>query len=200
MLKSWLFIVLLFPFLVSAENFVVNKDYEVINTTASQSSKKIKVIEFFSYGCPWCYRIEPTIEKWVKKNNDLIEFTRMPVIFNKDWVYYAKAYYTAELLNMNAKMSPLLFKAIQVDKKKLTTNQSMIDFFTTEGVNKAVAESAFTHSTTIDMKIAEGNEVMAQFHITGVPAFVINNHYKTDLQMAQSEERLVQILNYLITK
>nr|WP_277619290.1 hypothetical protein [Legionella norrlandica] len=41
---------------------------------------------------------------------------------------------------------------------------------------------------------------MAHYQINAVPAFVVNNKYKTDLQMAGSEERLFEILDYLIRK
>lgn len=201
MFKRWLLLILLFPLPLWAMdfNFVAGKDYEIITTNnAPIDNKKINVLEFFSYGCPWCYRIEPGINQWVKQQGNAVDFVRVPVVFNKDWVYYAKAYYTAELLNLSTKLNPLLFKAIQIDKKNLSSNQAMIDFFIAEGVSKDMAESAFTHSTTIDMKINEGNVAMGQFHVNAVPAFVVNNKYKTDLQMATSEERLLQILNHLI--
>lgn len=122
------------------------------------------------------------------------------MVFNKEWIYYAKAYYTAELLGLGIKLNPLLFRAIQTDKQPLNSNQSMIDFFIAQGVDKETAESAFSHSTTIDMKVSEANALMSNYHVNAVPAIVINNLYKTDLQMAQGEERLFKILDYLVAK
>lgn len=201
MLKQLFLLIVLLPSLVFADDFIAGKDYEVINgidVTNSEKNNKISVTEFFSYGCPWCFRIESSLEQWKKQQEKSIVFSRVPVVFNSDWVYYAKAYYTAELLGLGQKFTPLLFKAIQTDKKTLTNNQDMIDFFVAEGVSKDIAESAFSHSTTVDMKVNEGNVTMARYHITAVPALVINNTYKTDLQMAKSEERLFKILDYLV--
>jgi thiol:disulfide interchange protein DsbA len=48
--------------------------------------------------------------------------------------------------------------------------------------------------------VAEGMRLMAQYQITSVPAFVVNNKYKTDVQMTQSPERLLQLLEYLMKK
>ncbi|WP_019215548.1 thioredoxin domain-containing protein [Legionella tunisiensis] len=74
------------------------------------------------------------------------------------------------------------------------------DFFTAQGVENATAKSAFENSTTIDMQVTAGTAAMARFRINGVPAVVINNQYKTDLQMAKSEERLFKILDFLLAK
>ncbi|STX50118.1 thiol:disulfide interchange protein DsbA [Legionella busanensis] len=199
MLKRLLVLVLLFPILAQAENFVIGKDYEVIKSAPTKNTK-VTVTEFFSFGCPWCYRIESNLDQWVKQQNGKIHFIRIPVVFNKDWSYYAKAYYTAELLNLSDKLNPLLFKAIQVDKASLNNNQAMINFFVKQGVDKETAESAFMHSPTVDMKINKGNAKMAAYHINVVPSFVVNGQYKTDLQMAQNEERLVKILNFLVNQ
>lgn len=185
-----------------AETFVAGKDYEVLKSCPDETTKKplVSVTEFFSFGCPWCYRIEPTVNKWLVGQEKKIHFKRIPVVFNKEWIYYAKAFYATDLLNVGSKLNPLLFKAIQTDKKLLNNNQAMIDFFVAEGVDKETAESAFIHSTTVDMKVQEGNVIMGKLHINAVPAFVVNHQYKTDLQMAKGEKRLFQIIDYLVAK
>jgi protein dithiol oxidoreductase (disulfide-forming) len=201
MLKRLLVVLLLLPALAFAETFVVGKDFEVITgVNEPASTDKILVTEFFSYGCPWCYSIEPALSEWVKQHDKMVEFKRIPVVFNKEWIYYAKAFYAADLLGDNAKFTPLLFKAIQTDKRQLNSNQAMIDFFIAEGIDKDTAESAFTNSTTVDMNVNEGNVIMGQMRINAVPAVVINNRYKTDLQMAQGQERFFKVLDYLLTE
>jgi protein dithiol oxidoreductase (disulfide-forming) len=201
MLRRFFFILFLMPMMAFADDFVAGKDYEVTSgTTDNPASKSVSVTEFFSYGCPWCYRIEPALNQWVLQQDKKIQFNRVPVVFNKEWTYYAKAYYAADLLGLGSKLNPLLFKAIQTDKQSLTSNQTMIDFFVAQGVDKETAESAFTHSTTIDMKVKEGNVIMGRFHINAVPALIVNNRYKTDLQMAKSEERMLKILDFLVAK
>ncbi|MFC3908239.1 thiol:disulfide interchange protein DsbA/DsbL [Legionella dresdenensis] len=199
MLKRFLAIALLIPTLVFADEFVAGKDYELIGSAPAAESK-VSVTEFFSYGCPWCLRIEPALNQWVKKHEGQINFSRVPVAFNKSWAYYAKAYYAANLLGLGAKLDPKLFKAIQTDKQDLANNQAMVDFFVAQGVDKETAESAFNNSTIVDLKVNEGNAMMGRYQISGVPAVVISNRYKTDLRMAQSEERFIRILDYLVNK
>ena len=191
-------LVLLLPLFAYAEDFVAGKDYEN-NSSPDSKTNKVIITEFFSYGCPWCYRIEPNLMNWVKKQGDAIEFTRVPVIFHKDWSYYAKAYYTAHLLGLDAKLNPLLFKAAQDKARPMTNNQAMIDFFVAQGVDPATAKSAFENSTTIDMQISEGTAICL-YRVNGVPSVVVNNQYKTDLQMAKGEERFFKVLDFLVAK
>lgn len=193
-------LVLLLPFFAHAEDFVAGKDYEVINSSLETKTNKVTVTEFFSYGCPWCYRIEPNLMNWVKKQGNAIEFVRVPVIFHKDWSYYAKAYYTAQLLGLDSKLNPLLFKAAQDKTHPMTNNQAMIDFFVAQGVDPATAKSAFENSTTIDMQISEGTALMSRYRVNGVPSVVVNNQYKTDLQMAKGEERFLKVLDFLVAQ
>lgn len=193
---------LLLPFSLFAETFVAGKDYEIISSREEPQavSGPVKVTEFFSYGCPWCYRIEPTLTQWARQQGDAIQFSRRPVIFNKDWVYYAKAYYAAHLLRQEDRLNPLLFKTIQEKKIPLATNEAMIDFFTQQGIDKETAESAFKNSTIVEMNITQGAALMSRFHVNAVPAFVINERFKTDLQMAKGEERLFKVLAFLVNE
>ena len=48
----------------------------------STPSGKIEVIEFFSYGCPHCFALEPTLETWAKQLPPDVVFKRVPVGFN----------------------------------------------------------------------------------------------------------------------
>ncbi|MFY7698350.1 MAG: thiol:disulfide interchange protein DsbA/DsbL [Legionella sp.] len=185
-----------------AEQFVAGQDYVVINIAenASHSAKPTTVTEFFSYGCPWCYRLELSLNQWVKKQKGNISFNKVPVVFNKDWEYYAKAYFVAEVLGKNAQLNPTLFKAILTDKRQLNNEQAMINFLTSQGIKTEVVESAFSHSPTIDIRMNYAKQQMAFYQINAVPAFIINNQFKTDLQMAKHEKRLIAILDFLVKK
>jgi thiol:disulfide interchange protein DsbA len=205
MLKPFVAIIFfLLPFVATAEDFVAGKDYEIVSNFSDSApvNPKIEVIEFFSFGCPWCYRIEPTLMAWVKQQGNSIRFSRVPVVFKQTWVNYAKAYYTAQGLGLDSKLTPLLFKEIQSKKEgeALKSSEEMIKFFTDQGVDLATAKSAFENSTTIDMEVKEGTTLMSRYRVSGVPAVVINNQYKTDLQMAKNEARFLKILDFLVAK
>lgn len=202
MLKKIIGLVFLLPSLVMASQFIEGKEFQIIsNPKPLETPNKGPVVtEFFSYGCPACYNIEPSFKNWTNAIGKAVRIERVPVVFKPEWELYAKAYYTAKVLALSGKMDPLMFKAIQVDKRSLTTKQSLIDFFVSQGLDREIAKSAFENSPTIDMKVSNGMALMAQYQISGVPAFIVNNKYKTDIQMAGSPKRLFEILDYLVRK
>lgn len=200
MLKRFAALLLLLPSLAFAETFVAGTDYQVITSpTAVASGKTATVTEFFSYGCPWCFKLEAPLEAWVKQQGSKIHFERIPVVFHKEWELYAQAFYIAQTVGQADKLSPILFKTIQIDKKPLNTSTSMTEFLVSQGLDKTLVESAFAHSPTIELLVKNGMVTMAKYQINGVPAFVVNGRYKTDLEMAKSPERLLQILDHLIS-
>lgn len=203
MIKYIVSTILLCVSLVSfGADFVAGKDYEILKHVEKLDGVNgaVNVTEFFSFGCPWCYRLEPTLNLWVEQHKTNINFKKVPVIFNKDWEYYAKAYHAAQALSLSPTMNPALFKAILKDKHPLNSNKAMIDFFIQQGVDPATAKSAFGYSTSIDMSVKAGQELMAHYQIGAVPALIVNNQFKTDLQMAKTEERLLAILDFLVAQ
>jgi thiol:disulfide interchange protein DsbA len=182
--------------------FVAGKDYELVKNLNALGTPKgaISVTEFFSFGCPWCAHLEPRLNKWVTTQGEKIFFRKVPVVFNKNWEFYAKAYYAAEALSLNSTLNPLLFKAILQDKQSLNSNEAMVNFFIKQGVEPSIAKSAFTTSPSIELSLKTSQTLMAGYRIAAVPAFIVNEAFKTDLQMARSEERLFEILDYLIEK
>lgn len=200
MLKKLFWIVVLYPSLVLAAPFVEGKDYLVVAPATNPNNKAAVVTEFFSYGCPWCYKMEKPFNTWSNGLGKAASVERVPVVFKPNWELYAKAYYTAKTLSLSDKLSPILFKAILEGKQNLNSKQAMIDFFVAHGVDKEIAKSAFESSPTIDMRVNNGMALMAHYQINAIPAFVINNKYKTDLQMAGNPDRLFEIMNFLISK
>ncbi len=184
-----------------AETFVEGKDYITLNQPSSaDKSQPVQVMEFFSYGCPWCARLDPELNKWATQKGTLVSLQKTPVIFNKDWAVYAKAFYTVQAFKPSDQSNATLFKAIVADKKTLNTSAAMVQFLTEMGIDKASAESAFNHSPSMDIKINQSKKLMMNYQIKAVPAVVVQEEYKTDLQMAGSTERFFKILDYLVEK
>ncbi len=74
---------------------------------------KIEVVEFFSYGCPHCFALEPTLEAWAKRLPNDVVFKRVPVGFNALYENYQKIYYALEAMGQLEHMHRKVFDAIQ---------------------------------------------------------------------------------------
>jgi protein dithiol oxidoreductase (disulfide-forming) len=195
-------VMMLMPLLTLGETFVAGKDYQEITSSErpANTGKPVHVIEFFSYGCPWCYRLDSAVSQWVKTREKDIYFSTIPVVFNKDWEYYARACYIIQALSLGKPVHDALFKAIILDKQPLTNQQAMVDFFSKHGVDPTLVESALARSPSMEIQLATDAALMAKYQINAVPTLLVNEQYKTNLQMAKSEKRLFEILDYLVSK
>ena len=172
--------------------------YETLSPAQpTQNPDKIEIIEFFWYGCPHCYSLEPLMEKWLKTKPDNVEFIRQPAIFSDVWGKHAKAYFVAEALGVVDKVHADFFDAIQNKKQKLTSEDDLANFFAAHEVDKKTFSNTF-NSFLIDTKVRQAKAMAPRYGLTGVPALIINGKYKTTGPIAKSHENMIEVLNRLI--
>lgn len=183
----------------------VGRDYVEVSSPnpvvkRPKQSNQVEVLEFFSYGCPWCYRLEPDLAAWVKKNADRIRFRRVPVIFEDRWEVYARAYHIAQAFGKAQTLNVPLFEAIQVRREELSDKEALKQFFISQGITAEQFEDAYA-SPSLDLAIAEDNALANEYQIDRVPTLVISGKYKTDIGMTDGDNvRFLSVLDYLIAK
>lgn len=191
--KFALWALLSFSTLVQAEG-----GYEAISPAQPvQNPDKIEVIEFFWYGCPHCYSLEPALQAWLKKKPANVEFIHQPAVFSEVWGKHAKAYYTAEALGLNDKLHADFFDAIQNKKQKLLTEDDLAKFFVEHGVKDEDFRAAYG-SFIVDTKLRQAESMAGRYGITGVPALIVNGKYKITASTAKSQENMLTVLDELI--
>ncbi|WP_273777819.1 MULTISPECIES: thiol:disulfide interchange protein DsbA/DsbL [unclassified Acinetobacter] len=179
-----------------AANFVAGTDYRVVaNPVKVEVPGKIEVREFFWYGCPHCFVLEPHMQTWLKKLPKDVRFVRTPAAMNPVWEQGARGYYVSEALGVRKRSHLPLFHAIHVNKQQIFDQASQAKFFTRYGVPEAKFNSLF-NSFAITAKVAQSNRLAQQYQLTGVPAVVVNGKY-----VVQGEDaKVTQVVNYLIEK
>ena len=97
---------------------VAGRDYTLIKAAQStDSGKKIEVIEFFWYGCPHCYHLEPSLNAWLKKKSADIEFRAVPGTFGAPaWEPLTRTYYALDAMGLASKYHDAIFAAIHQEK------------------------------------------------------------------------------------
>lgn len=189
---------------------ILGKEYQIIPvapgtkavaTAPTAPSNKIQVLEFFSYGCPWCFHFEPTLEVWLAKQPADVNFVRVPVTFQQGWDVYARAYYVAKSLDVEKKITPAIFKAIQTDGQDLSSEDALAQFFVSQGVSQKDFDSVFHFSPGIDAQLMQGDNLLHAYSIIQVPTLVIDGKYKTNAAMTGGDNnRLLQVIDYLIAQ
>lgn len=187
-----------------AAPFTVGKDYHIIDPKAPPQ-KQVQVIEFFNYGCPGCNFIEPSVSAWLKTKPTYIIFSRIPLTFEPGWETYAKAYYLAKTLGIEKDITPALFKTIHGKNGKeyhdLSSTQAMTHFFVQHGVPRDVAMAAFAgNNVTLTLQLKQGPTLMRKYGVMQTPSFVIGKKYRVGMSDAQSPQRLMQIVTFLVGK
>ena len=75
--------------------------YQNLNNVVGTSvDGTVAVIEVFSYLCPHCNSFQPLVSNWDQNNSENVEFTRIPVIFQRSWEPFARAFYTARTMGI----------------------------------------------------------------------------------------------------
>lgn len=202
------------PVVVQASSkFTEGKEYKLLSPSASQGATakalldshpgKVEVIDFFSYGCPVCNRLEPEFEKWTnsKKGTQMIAFVDVPVDWNHPgWENLARAFYIAEALGVLEKAHPALFNAIHVQGKNFKNQADLQEFFLTQaGVPRAKFDQTFD-SFEVRRRMKQGELLRDEYGIMAIPSFVINGKYYADVQTAGGIPQLLDVVDFLVNK
>lgn len=160
---------------------------------------KVEVVEFFWYYCPHCYNFEPQLQAWLKNKPANVVFRRVPVAFNSGMEVHQRTYYALEALGKVEALQQPLFDAIHKEKQNLTTADAMANWVDKHGVPKAKFLEQFNSFATAT-KVRKATQLQNEFRVDGVPAMGVAGRYYTDGALAGSMERVLQTVNFLITK
>ena len=198
--KALLFLFLFVISTASAAEFRVGKDYEELNFPQPvETGKKIEVREFFWYGCPHCYSLEPVLNHWLKNKPANITFIRSPSIANPRWEFHARVYYALDAVGKVNKMHARFFKAIHIDKKKLNTVKSVTTLLAKHGIKKDDFSRAY-NSFGVRLKLKRAEQAGLNYEIHGVPTIIVDGKYRTSPSKAGGEERMIKVIHFLTRK
>ena len=185
---------------IVAEEFVEGTDYTTISPRieTNVAEDKIEVIEFFWYGCPHCYTVEPYIKGW--KMPEDVELVRIPATFSERWIIHAKVYYVLESLD-RLDLHEVFFNAIhgRQQRRDLVDAEKIAEFFAS--FNSGIAEEKFLktyNSFVVNTKTQKADRLIRAYAIKSVPTFIVNGRYLTSPSMVGNSPRLINALDYLV--
>jgi thiol:disulfide interchange protein DsbA len=158
---------------------------------------KIEVIEFFSYGCPHCYSLEPTLEAWAKRLPADVVFKRVPVGFNALYENYQKIYYALEAMGQLEPMHRKVFDVIHKQRQRLDKEADIAAFMTANGVDGAKFMELYK-SFSVQAKAKQAQQLSQGYKIDGVPAMGVHGRYVTSGSQAGSNERALAVTDALV--
>jgi thiol:disulfide interchange protein DsbA len=184
----------------TGETYIEGENYDLITPPVRTADPdKVEVVEFFWYGCGHCYNFEPMIGAWKKTLPEDVEFRGSPAMWNKPMELHARAYYTAEVLGVLEEMNLVLFQAMNVDGKRLTSEAEIQELFVANGVEAEDFAKAFK-SFGVSSQVNQASARARAAQITGTPAIMVNGKYHVSTRKAGSQADMLKIADYLIAK
>ena len=171
----------------------------VANPQPTATAEKIEVIEFFWYGCPHCYSLEPGLDAWIENIPGDVRFRRLPAVLAQNWLPLARAYFVAEKLGIVDKIHRPLFDAIHRDGEHMNDINNLKKFFAGFGVDEDEFVRIYESSELQD-QIKLAYIAGQKFGITGVPTLIVNGKYMTSPSIAGGINATFEALNSLIEK
>ena len=181
---------------------VEGKDYlrvqPAVQVTLPSAQKKIEVLEFFWYGCPHCFALEPLIQPWSRQLPADVYFHQVPFAFI-GVPDQQKLFYALEALGQREALQGKIFDAIHVKKVHLNTESEITAFVAANGVNAAKFTEAF-RSFSVDKLVNRGKQLSSDYKIDGVPAICVQGRYYTAASLAGTHERSLKVADFLIER
>ena len=186
---------------------VKDKEYSIIEPAQPPleplGGKKVEVIEFFYYGCPHCYNLQPALKAWLKNAPRDVDFKRMPTVFRESWVPLTRTYYALEAIGALEKMHDDVFNTVQQNSVNLGDKRILLEWAAKRGVDAKKLGEAYD-SFAVQTKTQRSLQMTRAYGITGTPSIVVGGRYLTGPSMTLNADNTInyqrfgQVLNELI--
>jgi len=178
---------------------IEGKDYTLLEKPRRIRGEKIEVIEFFSYACVHCYRLEPILKDWLSNQQDKIEFVQIPAVMNEYWKVLGKHYFTIQRLGKLDSNHMDIFNAIHSSGKIFDSEKRLFDFIKTTAIEFDSYEKTF-RSIEVQSDLRKANQMARRLKIAAVPALVVQGKYLVKTGRDIGLMRAKQVVEFLIDK
>ncbi len=162
-----------------------------------ETQGKIEVVEFFWYGCPHCYNLEPFIESWLKKLPPDAQFRRVPAVFNERWGHDAAIYYTFEALGVIDKLHRPFFDAIHRDHLRTDSPPALNEWLEKNGIEPRRFNDTMK-SFGVQSKLRRATQLTLSYRIDGTPAMAVQGRYTVSADQGRSQKGMLDTVDYLV--
>lgn len=158
---------------------VQGTDYTLVSPPQPQlTQNKVEVIEFFSYGCPHCFHLQPLLNEWKTKLPANAVLVKVPVSFGRrDWGQLVRAYYTLEATGDLQRLDDQLFNSIHEERQRLFDVDSLAAWAAQNGIDANKFRETF-NSPDVTQKALLAEQLSRDYRISGVPTITVAGKYR----------------------
>ena len=164
---------------------------------AGQQIQYGELIEFFWYGCPHCYSLEPYVETWLKKLPPDVAFRRVPAVFNSRWGHDAAIFYTLESMGQLDKLHRPLFDAIHKSNLRTDNEAAFSEWLQKNGVDPKKFMDTMK-SFGVQSKLRRATQQTLAYKIDGTPAMAVAGRYTVSAEQGKTQQGMLQAVDDLV--
>src|SRR5689334_18773541 len=185
-------------------SFAQGTNYVAV-TPAQQTDVKpgqVEVIEFYWYGCPHCFALEPYLVAWEKRLPKDVVFKRIPAAMKGSEFYVdAQATIVADILGVGEKIREPFFNAIHVDDNEAlrSDKDALRDFFGKYGVSPKDFDATWD-SFGVQSRVGQDQQIEARYGVEGVPTIVVNGKWKTGAGYQMAPPDIMKCVEFLVAR
>jgi thiol:disulfide interchange protein DsbA len=176
---------------------------------------KVEVTEVFSYACPACNRFYPVVDRLraALPANAELNFVAAAFRSDEDWPMFQRAYYTAQLLDIDKKNHDAMFDAVwktgelavfdprtQRIKVPPPGIEDAARFYARVAGVKPEAFVATAASFGVDVKMRQADQLIRAAQIDETPTILVNGKYRVTLGAAGGDDQLIEVVKYLVAQ
>ena len=179
--------------------YEVGTHYTIVDGSPSPDipEGKTELLEFFWYGCPHCFKLEPLLNEWLEERTDTVHLTLVPAVLNARWAVGARLYYTLEEMD-RLDLHTKAFYLVHEQGRPLKSSEGIARMLSPFGVDAKEFTKIYKSQAVTDRVEAEARELPKSYDISGVPALVVGGRYLIGSRNASSHQEMLDIADYLI--
>jgi len=177
--------------------FQVGRDYtEVPSPQKPADPKRITVEEFFWYGCPHCFTLDPAVDQWRATKPADVDFVRVPNTLGRpDGEVHSRAFYIASTLGILDKTHKPLFDAIHVQHQPMADLASIRALYVAVAGIKPADFDGVASSFVVDSGMRRAESLARTYVIRSVPNLIVGGRY-----VVASQPNTFKVVDFLIDK
>jgi thiol:disulfide interchange protein DsbA len=176
---------------------------------------KVEVTEVFSYACPACNRFYPVVDRLraALPANAELDFVAAAFRSDEDWPMFQRAYYTAQLMDIDKKNHDAMFDAVwktgelavfdartQRIKVPPPGIEDAARFYARVAGIKPETFVATAASFGVDVKMHQAEQLIRAAQIDETPTILVNGKYRVTLGAAGGDDQLIEVVKYLVAQ
>ncbi|AOT06758.1 thiol:disulfide interchange protein DsbA/DsbL [Pseudoalteromonas luteoviolacea] len=193
------------PIAAFAADFKESVHYE---TLSLEKSKTPRVVEFFSFYCPHCYKFEGPARALHASLPVSVPFEKIHVNFlgglpPEAQSYLSYGYIIAKQFGVESPVVDQIFKTIHEQNGRFASMKDVQKLLEAHGVSAEKFDAALASMPVISAENAMQND-QKRFSESGalksVPTFIVNDKYRVVINSLKSQAEFNELVKYLLEK